>query len=100
MNKPKIHAKFSRVFFTEKFPVIHKNGLLWKDKFGTPRVERVPMFELYWLNFSFTVWKGDDMYWEQWLWIHNYNGGDEAKAEQTWPWKDVETGISSWKNNF
>jgi hypothetical protein len=79
-------------------PFFKKNKLLWKDKFETPRCELIPQYRLEWLWFGLNCSWGNEDYWEQWLWIHEYNNGDEEKAKSTWPWIDYETKQNTWIN--
>lgn len=72
--------------------------LRWKDKFGTPRCELKPSLRFNWLGFEISFILGDDQYWEQWLWIKKYNNGDEKKAKENYPWIDVFTKESAWKD--
>ena len=78
-------------------PKIRNTQLRWKDKFQSPRCEMVPIFEISWLWFNLTWCQGNDEYWERYLWIHNYNDGDEYKAIRNWGWQDMD-GNSSWFN--
>ena len=79
---------------------IEYRSLLWKDKFATPRCESPPEFNIIICNLKFTWIFGDDEYWEQWLWIHNYCDGDKIKAKATWPWvngqEGPKKGVSTW----
>lgn len=86
--KPKMHRTYSL------------NEPMWKDKFGTPRCERVPYIEIHWLGLCLYIWRGEEHYWEKWLWIHKYNNGDELKAKQTWPWVEFKTKKSTWFNEY
>ena len=76
-------------------PFFQSNQLEWKDKFHTPRCERLPLIKFNFLFFKLCITQGDDHYWERWLWIHEYNDGDEDKARETWKWKNTD-GYSSW----
>ena len=97
MKKAKLYFYFYKNYGFFWFPRIYKHGLLWKHKFGTPRVEALPTFQFDWLWFGFRVDKGSDQYWEQYLWIEKYCGGDIVKAEDTWGWKNLN-GVSTWKH--
>ena len=79
-------------------PNFQSNELIWKDKFDTPRCERCPQRTFEWLLWGLISICEDDHYWEQWLWVHKYNNGDELKAKETWGWIDCDTKQSSWKN--
>ena len=104
MKKPKFTLQFYNNFstwtpFYNKYfrwlPYIKRGELMWKDKFNTPRCEREPYFRVEWLWFGvYGAW-GDDQYWEQWLWIYEYNNGDYQKAKETWEWETME-GESTW----
>lgn len=59
---------------------------VWKDKFNSPVCERIPYIHLKFSWFDFYIYKGIEELWERWLWIHNYNDGDEKKAMESWPW--------------
>lgn len=75
--------------------------LLWKDKYDTPRVELNPFVRFEWLGVGILFQQGTDQEWEQWLWVHKYNNGDEQQAVSTWPWTEgfgPEKGASTWKD--
>lgn len=78
-------------------------GLVWKDKFGTPRFEWGPQFYIYFFGLEFHIWwvapDGDnDQYYEQLIWINNYCDGNVTKARDTWEWQDYYTKLSTWKD--
>lgn len=77
-------------------PVLKKNKLLWKDKFDTPRCEKVPTVELSWLWWTFYWFQGSESFWEQWLWLTVYCDSDIKEAEETWGWIDYKTKKSTW----
>ena len=98
--KPKWNWWFYKSYFKWK-PNIHiVKELLWKDKFGDPRCELEPRFNIEWLWWGFYLVQGDDDQWEQWLWVHKYCDGDVKKAEETWGWRDYKTKESTWKSKF
>ncbi len=87
----------------EKF-LIRFIDLIWKDKFGTPRLEVEPRFMIIFWKWQFMIWWTtpyddipDYMYWEQLLWLTYYCDGDLDVARETWPWKDSETQASTWR---
>ena len=96
MRKPKWTLKFYKTYGFRKFPTYQHHGLLWKDKFESPRCEAVPMYCIEWLRIGFYAYQEDDPFWEQWLWIHRYNDGNEQKAKETWGWKTMD-GKSTWE---
>ena len=96
MRKPKLHTRFQRHYSFSLIPRFEWNRLRWKDKFETPRCEREPGFMFSWLGFVFGGWFEDDQYWEQWLWINEYQDGDEDEAKRTWGWVDGDTKESTW----
>ena len=88
---------------------------MWKDKYDTPRFEEVPfikitlfskfVFLIYW-----TVKEGqNDEYWEQVLWYLYYNNTvsqglikvpDLETAKESWPWTDMRTNKTTWKDEY
>jgi hypothetical protein len=68
--------------------------LLWKDKWGYPRSEAVPCVRV----FGRQYYIKHDQWWEQYLWIHYYNGGDYELARKSWGWIDGKTEESTWVN--
>lgn len=98
MKKAKFNLQFYKNYKFVWLPYFIKQKLMWKDKFATPRCERIPYFRFEWLWFGIYGEWGEDQYWEQWLWIHKYHGGDEVKAEKEWGWTDMKTKKSSWKH--
>jgi hypothetical protein len=96
MKRPKLYTYLSRGLPFRLIPRLEWNGLLWKDKFGTPRCEREPAFNIWWFTFMLNVSLGDDQYWEQRLWVEEYHDGDEEKAKRNWGWVDFETKESTW----
>lgn len=108
--RPKL--KFGRhrwYFWQGKIFGIYLHDLEWKDKYNTPRCEEEPIIGISIFNFWFTItWKlplhlgGDyvDNYWEQAVWYLYYNKKNLIKAKERWPWANMETGKSSWKDYF
>lgn len=89
-----LHApKWKFSYYSEVFtwiPRIHiRKELLWKDKFGTPRVEMEPWIEVWVLWWSLN-WRKNDDECEWWLWLHIYNKGNLRKALSSWPWKEIK----------
>lgn len=88
---------------------ITAEGVDWKDKWNTPRIECYPVIYVRLFGLAFSIfwklpphldrhWLDLDNYWEQALWYLYYNDKDVIKARDTWPWmKDDE---SSWRNYF
>lgn len=60
--------------------------LLWKEKYGTPRVETLPHYLFSWLWWQLNIEQGSDQSWEWYLWVEKFNNGDIEKAKETWPW--------------
>lgn len=91
--------------------------LMWKDKWHTPRFETSPII-------AFIIWKYTicwtwelyshlsgyiDDYWEQALWyLYYYKNNSQGRldapdikaAKKNWQWTDVETGKSTWKDEY
>ena len=79
----------------------------WKDKFYTPRFEWNPSFQIWFFNWQFCIhWIAplketiEDTYWEMILWYLNYSDKDIINARSTWGWKDVDTNMSTWNDNY
>lgn len=98
MRKAKWNHRFYKNYRFRWLPEFRYLFLRWKDKFETPRCEQCPQWTFEWLWWGFIGISEDDHYWEQHLWIHKYNNGDELKAKETWGWIDCDTNKSSWKN--
>ena len=98
MKKPKFDIRFYKNYKFVWIPNLFRQKLRWKDKFETPRCERVPHFLFEWLWFAVYGEWGDDHYWEQWLWVYKYCDGDIEKAEKEWGWTDYDTKESTWIN--
>ena len=98
MKRPKFHIRLYRNYFFNIVPIFRHNRLRWKDKFNSPRCEREPSFDFKWIGFGIYGSWGDDDYWEQWLWVSKYYGGNYEEAKKNWPWTIYETGESSWKD--
>lgn len=84
---------------------IVKYDLGWKDKFGSPRHEWNPSFQIWVFNWQFCIWWGsldgnDDKYWEMVLWYLHYSDKDINKARETWGWVDVITKETTWNNKY
>ena len=80
-------------------------GLGWKDKYGSPREEWVPSFQIYFFQWQFCIhWNAPDMdnddYYERIIWYVHYSDCDLKKAEETWPWSDYKSGVSSWDRGY
>ena len=58
---------------------IKLRALLWKDKYASPRCERVPELVLIICNFEILVYFGDDDIWEDWLQKKYYNNGNTSQ---------------------
>jgi len=79
-------------------------GLGWKDKFGSPRFEWSPSFQIYFFNWQFCMWwvsptKDHNNYWEMVLWYLNYANQDIHEARETWGWINHDTKLSTWDEN-
>jgi len=96
MRKPILYTYWGKNYRFRWLPYIYRRKLMWKDKFATPRCEMVPQFKIEFLWWVFLMEWGCDQYWEQWLWVTEYNGGDYLLAEETWGWTDMNTGKSTW----
>ena len=84
---------------------IKKYDLGWKDKFGSPRFEWSPSFQIWFFRWQFCVWwvapaKDQDNYWEMVLWYLKYSDKDINKARDTWAWRDYTTKQSTWDESF
>ncbi len=98
MNKAIFTYSFYKSYKFRWLPYFIKGRLMWKDKFGSPRCEKEPHFEIEWLWFGvYGIW-GSDQYWEQWLWLNKYCEGDMSKAKATWGWIDSDTKKSTWED--
>lgn len=98
-KKPKWQRPyFYKTQFTWKPHFDYLKELLWKDKYDTPRVELEPFIRFEWLWFVIRIQQGDDQSWEQWLWVHKYCDGDIEQAKSNWPWRDMITKESTWKD--
>jgi hypothetical protein len=98
---------FNKTYYIEiGSPIkIHRNGIGWKDKFGTPRFEWCPSFKIFFFKWQFCIiWTApdneNDDYYEMKLWIENYNNSDIEKAKKTWPWVNMETKKSTWNEKY
>jgi hypothetical protein len=96
MRKPKKHYYFYRSYKFNILPSRKKDKLMWKDKFNSPRCERVPTLIIKWLWWELKVEWGSDDYWEQYLWLNKYCDGDYEMAKDTWGWIDYKTKESTW----
>ena len=81
------------------------NSLGWKDKYGSPRFEWCPAYHLYFFNWHICIWlsapdDNNDKYFEMVQWYRNYCNKDINKAKNTWPWTNMDTNITSWKNEY
>tara|TARA_R110000868_G_scaffold258466_1_gene515978 strand:+ start:134 stop:685 length:552 start_codon:yes stop_codon:yes gene_type:complete len=83
-------------------PISIRNvDLGWKDKYETPRHEWDPQFHIYFFGLQFSCWQGMGVrYWEQVLWFLKYSDKDIKKAEETWPWGDGKTKLTTWDKNY
>jgi len=100
MKNPTLHFRIGWLYRFVLLPYTRKNPLLWKDKFGFPRCEREPYFELEWLWFYFSITWGDQDYWEQRLWIEEYHDGNIEQARKEWGWTDMDTEESTWNDKY
>mgnify|MGYP001560582588 CR=1 FL=1 len=98
MKKPKwrVTPKFIKFSTYGIIPRVSRvKNLLWKDKFDTPRVERIPCFYIAWLIFQLSIEQGHDCEWEWYLWVTKYSADDENMAKATWPWYSNTDGLLS-----
>jgi len=84
---------------------VYWHGLGWKDKFDTPRHEWNPAFYIFVFHWQFVIhWTEpndfSDSYWEQILWYIVYSNKDIKKAEETWPWTNMNTKQSTWNKDY
>jgi len=114
LNIRKVKPKFIRCNFFTLFgyqisygwPIyITWYGLGWKDKFGTPRYEWSPSFQIYFFYWQFCIfWNApdndNDKYYEMLLWYLNYSNKDILIAKETWGWINYNTKQSTWNNNY
>ena len=88
------------------FPIVVKNiELGWKEKYGVPRFEWSPMFQLYFFKWQFCILynapeRHTSLYYEMILWWMYFNDKDLAEAERTWDWSDSNTKKSTWNKEF
>jgi len=80
-------------------------SLGWKDKYGSPRLEWVPQFHIYFFLWQFSIFwcsqdGNDDKYYEMLLWYEKYCDSDLKKAEDTWGWIDYKTKLSTWNKEY
>lgn len=110
-EKPKfLRCNYFKLFGYEisyGWPISYANYELgWKDKFGTPRFEWSPSFQIYFFKWQFCIWwnapeiKDEDAYWEMILWYLHYSNKDIVKAENTWEWRDYNTNKSTWNKEY
>jgi hypothetical protein len=109
-EKPKFlrcnHFKLFGFDISYGWPIIISTYELgWKDKYGTPRFEWSPAFQLYFFKWQVCVWdaspfKDEELYWEMILWYMNYSNNDLDKAKKTWGWRDSKTKKSTWNDEF
>lgn len=80
-------------------------GLGWKDKFESPRYEWQPSFQIYFFKWQFCIfwdapYESNHTYYEMILWYLKYSNKDIYKAKSTWGWINVDTGVSTWNDNY
>lgn len=104
-----LRCKYFKLFDYEisyGWPIkIVKYDLGWKDKFGSPRFEWNPAFQIFFFNWQFCMWwaspvDNEDTYWEMVLWYLFYSDKDINKAKSTWGWRDYHTKESTWKDEY
>lgn len=82
-----------------------------KSKYGSPRFEWNPSFQIWFFKWQFVIYwipptDEHDKYFEQvlwWLYYYEEYGSDKPdikKAKDSWPWRDFETKESSWDDSF
>lgn len=108
---PYIKVYFGKRRYFHKTFHFRKHGVLWKDKFKSPRLEYPPQITLQLYKWTIEAVllspKGvnEDDYWEQVLWYLYYYeeyGSDKPDiklAEEKWPWTSMGTEISTWDKN-
>lgn len=100
IKKPKFKIRLRKNFTFRFFPRLTRRKMEWKDKWNVPRCEHVPHFYFEWLWFVIYGEWGCERYWEQLLWITEYNDGDYAKAKSTWPWTHGTSKESTWNDSL
>jgi hypothetical protein len=100
IKKPKYSWQIYRNYKFNLIPNIVKDGLMWKDKFETPRCEKPPTLKIAWLFWEYYGSWGSDEYWEQRLWLEEYCNNDYKKAVETWGWVDMDTEKSTWDDKL
>jgi len=93
LHKPKtfnIRFEIFRFWFGWKPNLVLQKKLLWKEKFGTPRVEILPHLIFIWLWIDIYIYKGTEDEWEWWLWLHKFNKGNLQEALGNWPWRTIK----------
>jgi len=90
-----------RWYIEAGWPVaISRTQLMWKDKYDAPRFEWAPSITFYFFGYMIRLMpKADEKYYEQVLWWFYYSNRNIDKAEETWPWRDMN-GKSTWNNNY
>jgi hypothetical protein len=110
-NKPKWEVQIDRLTKSYWKPYFSKSYSLkepvWEDRDnGSPRVYSSPYVEIRFLWWLFYFYRGYDEYWERYLWIHNYNEGNEIRAIENYSWrthikdKEFETTFRTWFNVY
>jgi hypothetical protein len=80
--------------------VLKRLELGWKEKYGTPRFEWLPSIQLYFFMFEFSMFLGNDDYWEQLLWVKYFSDGDVDKGRESWKWIDGISKESTWYEGY
>lgn len=90
MESPRQYTTLNNNYQFQWVPHWEYQDLQWKEKWGTPRCQVLPKFTFEWFWWVLTITWGSDEYWEQYLWLNNFYDGDKAKAEDMWPWTDMD----------
>jgi hypothetical protein len=98
---------FNNYYFIEiGWPIAVKMiDLGWKEKYGSPRYEWSPMFQINFFHWQFCmIWFApdydNDLYYEMILWYLFYADKDINKAKNTWEWIDGDTKLSTWNDEY
>ena len=95
---------FNRFYFSWGVPIkFVKVGLGWKTKWDSPRFEWSPSWQFWFFKWQIVFYyeiENPDKFWEMYLWWRYFSDCDIKKAEETWSWVDLNTGLSTWDKNL
>lgn len=92
MEKPAWSFRIYKYYKFQIIPKFYSNPLQWKDKFNTPRIERVPTREFQWLWWEFVFERGTEQQWEFYIWCKEYHNNNIQRAVDEWPWGTLVNG--------